>query len=354
MLPRSLALLTLFSTLGATAHTQTPSIDTIVARYASARGGIARLRSIHSVIYRGEYREGSTVIPNAAVGLMSPYYKLVGDPEHPSRTFAEGYDGSAWEFYGDPGVVIRTVGAASAAGRHATTVGGPLLDYAARGWTIGVTGLDTVDGRPAYRVLLRMSDGYQQEELIDTTTYLIVAERKLMPIHAFGAGVRTEERLGDYRPVDGVLFPFSHREIDIGTGREMNAMRWTSIAVNHALDAAAFSPPNYVRSPLQSLLEHLYDERSDTNAVQWSYREFRRAHPEIDTDGGVGFIGYQMLKMGDVGGAVALLALNVADYPNSATAAFALGRAYRTAGDSVRAHGELERAHRLDSRYAVP
>ena len=203
------------------------SADTIVARYVAARGGL----------YRGERHEGQQTLHHATMALLRPYYKLVGDPEHRSPDFSEGYDGSAWEFYGDPGVVVRTVGAASAAG---------------------------VAGRPAYRLLVHMLDGFEQEERIDATTWLMVAERHAAPIHAFGASVTSEERIGDYRAVDGVLFPYSHREVERATGRVLNELPWTSITVNHTLDPAAFSPPSYARTPFQAFLEKLYAERSDT------------------------------------------------------------------------------------------
>jgi hypothetical protein len=336
------------------AQAQLPSADSIVQRYIAARGGLARLHAIHSIIYRGEYHEGASQFHRAVMGLLRPYYKLVGDPENPSHTFAEGYDGSAWEFYGDPGVVVRTVGAASSAGRHATAIDGPLVDYAERGWTITLEGIDTIAGQPAYRIRVRMLDGFEQLEFVDTASSLLVAERKVAPIHAFGTAVASEERLSDYRPVGGVLFAFTHREVELATGRVLNENHWTSITVNHALDPAVFSPPPFVRTPLQAFLEGLYAERADTNAVAWSYHDFRRAYPDADTHHGVEFIGYQMLKMGDIPSAVALLTLNATDYPNAGSAAFGLGRAYRTLGDSVRARAELQRAHDLDPQYAAP
>jgi|HubBroStandDraft_6_1064221.scaffolds.fasta_scaffold33971_2 hypothetical protein len=291
------------------AQAQMPSADSIVHRYIAARGGLEKLHAIHTIIYRGEHHEGNDPPHHAAMGLMRPYYKLVGDPEHPSRTFAEGYDGSAWEFYGDPGVVLRTVGAASAAGRHATTIDGPLVDYADRGWTIAVEGQEAIDGRPAYRLRVRMPDGFEQLEFIDTVTFLLVAERKTAPIHAYGAAVTSEEHDGDYRAVAGVLFPFSRREVQLGTSRVLSEVRWDSITVNHPLDPAVFSPPEFARTPPQAFLERLYAEREDTSAVRWSYFDFRRAYPDADIQSGLKFIAYQMLKMGDAPSATILRSL---------------------------------------------
>src|SRR5258708_5461604 len=113
-----------------------PTTDEIIDHYVAARGGAEKLKAIRTIIYRGTYHEGDYTNSGAAMSLMRPYYKLVGDAEHPSSEFAEGYDGSTWELYGDPGFVVRTTGAASAAGRHATSIDGPLIGYHERGWTV--------------------------------------------------------------------------------------------------------------------------------------------------------------------------------------------------------------------------
>jgi hypothetical protein len=329
-----------------------PTVDEILARHAAARGGYEKLKAVHSVIYRGTYREGGQVaMPHAAMALMRPYYKLVGDPEHPDPDFAEGYDGSAWELYGDPGIVLRTVGAAAAAARHATRIGGPLIDAADAGSTVTLDGAEQIDGRKAYRLLVRMQDGFEQQELVDAGTWLLVAERHTAPIHAFGNSVASEQRFGDYRAVEGILFAFADREVEIATGKVLNEMQWTSITLNRDIDPKAFSPPVFTRTPLQRFLEQLYAERSDAKAVMWTYRDFRRAHADLDTRAGVEVIGYQMVKMGDHQGAIELLRANEADYPRAATAAFALGRAYVAAGDVANGRAALQRALAIDPAF---
>jgi hypothetical protein len=72
--------------------------------------------------------------------------------------------------------------------------------------------------------------------------------------------------------------------------------------------------------------EYLFLERSDRAAVRWSYGEFRRAYPGVDTDAGIQAVGYQILKMGDIDSAIALLEANAHDHPDSSGAAFGLGR----------------------------
>lgn len=84
----------------------------------------------------------------------------------------------------------------------------------------------------------------------------------------------------------------------------------------------------------------------------WTYRDFRRARPDVDTDEGIEVIGYQMLKMGDNPSAVVLLSANLTDYPRSSAAGFGLGRAYQEAGQFANARRQFEAALRLDPTNA--
>ena len=331
-------------------HGHQLSADDIVARHLEARGGAERLRAMETVTYsKGLYREGSYVGSGRAFMAMArPYLKIVGDPDDSSSTFREGYDGSAWEWYRSPGIVVRTVGAANAAMRHNLDPDGPFSDYREKGSRIERVADARVGGRPAYGIVLTLRDGVSALYLLDQKTFLIAAVRKTAPIHAFGEAVATEERAGDYRAVRGILFSFSSAEVEIATGKELNSMTWGSIEVNRPLPARWFAPPSFARTALQEFLEQLYYERSDTASIQWSYSAFRRAHPDVDTRAGIEMIGYQILKMGDRAGAISLLTLNTRDFPQSSTSAFALGRALATAGDTTRARQELTRAIRLD------
>jgi hypothetical protein len=282
------------------------------------------------------------------MALMRPFYKLVGDPDQPNSSFAEGYDGSAWEYYGDPGIVVRTVGAAAAAARHGLAIDGPLFEYREKGSTIEAAGMETIGTRSAWRLRLRMQDGFEEDEFIDGETWMLIASRKVAPVHAFGPSVASETRYDDFRPVAGVLFSFASREVEIATGKVLSQGQWTSIVANREIDPGVFSPPALNRTPLQKLLDHLFLERSDRAAVRWSYAEFRRAFPGVDTDAGIQAIGYQILKMGDVESAITLLEANARDHSGSSGAAFGLGRALNTAGRKAEARAAFARALALD------
>jgi hypothetical protein len=208
-----------------------------------------------------------------------------------------------------------------------------------------------IDGRDTYQLRVRMLDGFEQDEFIDARSWLVVADRKVAKVHAFGTDVPSETRWSDYRSVNGVLFPFLNVEVEIDTRRELNRFQTDRIDVNLPLDASQFMPPQLRRTPVQALMDQIFQEREDADAARWTYHDFRNAYPDIDTEAAVETIGYQVLKMGDAATAIALLEDNRRDHANSAAAHFGLGRAYRSAGRLAEARAEFERTLALDSKH---
>jgi len=351
--------LTLFAlavAAGAAAHAESSrdplEADRIIRDHVEARGGQAKIRAIRTLVYsQGIYKEGDyTGSGNGFMAFQRPYFRVVGNPESPGG-YMEGYDGAAWEWLSDPGVVVRTVGHAAGAARRGADFEGSLIDWREKGSTVTLGEPAEFDGRPADRLTVTTRDGFVRHYFIDRASHLIVAERREAPFHAFGDPVVSETRVGDHRPVAGVLFAHRYVATEIGSGRELSAMQWGKIEANRELPSTWFSPPVFTRTRLQLFLENLYNERNDVVAVLWTYEEFRRAWPGIDTRAGVETIGYQILKMGEIEQAIALLEANAMDFPQFADSVFGVGRAHATAGNRERAREWLEKAVVLDPEH---
>ena len=347
---RSIAALSLNLVAAGVLAQSLPSAEIVVARYVEAIGGQKKLDAIQNLVIRGTYTEHGQSVA-AQLARMRPFYKLVGDPLNRSAEFEEGYDGSAWEFYGDPGIVLRTVGPAAAAARHGLYILGNLVDFKQQGSSVALVGKARIASRDAYQLRVHMLDGFEQDEFIDAKTWLIIADRKVAKVHAFGADVPSETRWSDYRAVHGVLFAHLNVEAEIATGRELNRFRTDRIEVNQNLDAAMFMPPQIRRTPLQALMDQIFQERDDADAVEWTYHDFRNAYPKVNTEAAMEVIGYQALKMGSSAAAIHLLERNRGDYPDSAAAAFGLGRAYKAVGRAAEAKLQFERALSLDPNH---
>lgn len=342
----------LSSTAPCAAQPSTPGVEEIVERYIDARGGIERIRSVRTLILRGPPRPNGR--PGRFMARARPFYFLVGEPS-PTREYAEGFDGSAWEFYADPGLVLRTTDAPAAASRHTGYFDDPLVSSLDPGWKIERMGTEEIGGRPAHWLRATYPDGFQNDVFVDMETWLISAYRKAAPIHAFGEAVETETRVGDWRSLNGALFPMRFDEYVIATGEPLGDLGggWLTAEVNAPLPLDYFSPPSEPETPLARMLNAVFMTRSlPQEALAW-YRDFR-ANPEtagIDTEAGIEALGYQCLKNGAVETGVLLLEANLADYPDSADAHFGLGRAYRAAGREADAVERFRAALAIDPTH---
>lgn len=358
---RILKLLTisLFLALGAWASTafsqdETLTLDQILERYTLAIGGWDTIKAIENIVYsEGLYVEGDFSFDGAAMSMARPYYKLVGDKTDPEGLggYMEGYDGSAWEYFGDPRVVIRTEGASSAAIRHYAGVEPPLFDYASKGSKAELLGEVQFDGQDVYVIKLTRRDGYVEQLYLNKETYLIAAVGGESPIHAFGEAVRKLTRLSEYQSHNGFLVAHRDETVQMPEGTPLGYMLWGKIEVNVELPEDWFSPPEFKRTPLEKLVEDLYSQKTDFVSMMWTYDEFRLAYPDLNTNTAMNIAGFQILKWGQVENAIALLEVNARAYPDSAETRFGLGRALRTAGRLEDAREQFNLALEFDPEY---
>lgn len=329
----------------------TPTLDEIVTSHIAALGGADKIHAIHSFILRGTYHEGD-LTGKTTVIQMRPFYRVIGALDQPLKHLHEGYDGSAWEYYPNPGIVVRTVAAAAAATRHSAMFDDPLVDHREHGTALLVDGTTEFAGRQAYVLHVTLADGFREDIFVDTTTHMIDGYGRLVPFHAFGTRYSTRMEMSDYRPEGGVMMPHRTREVDSGTGKVLDEGTVESVEINPDLPLSIFSPPAWDRTPLQQMIQRIYDERTDVVAVMQTYRDFNKViEPSTATADAIDFVGYQCLKMGETEAAVTLLRQNVADNPESARAHFGLGRALSAQGMAVEAKTEFDRAVAINPNF---
>ena len=316
-----------------------PTAEEIVQRYIAARGGLEKLRAIRTLVYKGPPRPNGR--PGRQILRARPFYFSIG---------GEGSDGSPWEAYDEYGLQPRVTDAPGAALRHTAYFDDPLVMTLEPGWSVELTGSERIGDRESWRLRVEYPDGFTSESFVDKSTWLVVARRFTAPVHAFGANVTSQAILGDYRPVSGVLYPFSLREVNLATGEPMDAFTWQSIEANVALDPAAFSPPVRPTTPVSRLVNAIFAARHvPSDALGW-YHDFQRdpATASIDIQGAIESVAYECLKNGAIPTGTALLEENLRAHPASARAHFGVGRAYRAAGREEDALRAFREALRLD------
>ncbi len=332
----------------AAAQTGRPPTTTardIVQRYIAARGGLEKLHAIRTLVFRGPPRPNGK--PGRQILRARPFYLSIG---------SEGNDGSPWEAYDEYGLQPRVTDAPGAALRHTAYFDDPLVMSLEPGWAIELTGSERIGDRDTWRLRVRYPDGFTSESFVDKETWLLVARRITAPVHAFAEPVTSQAVLGDYRPVNGVLFPFSLREVDLSTGETMDTSVWQSIEANVPLAPSVFSPPARVDTPVSRLVNAIFAARHvPADALGW-YHDFLRdpaTAAATDVEGAIESVGYECLKNGAIPAGTSLLEENLRAHPTSARAHFGVGRAYRAAGRETDALAEFREALRLEPALAA-
>ena len=102
---------------------------------------------------------------------------------------------------------------------------GPLVDYKAKGNTVEFLGHDTVDGDDALRLKVTLKDGDIIYYYLDPDTYLEI--RKETQEFIRGAVRENASEMGSYKPVAGVMFPFS-----VSSGPKNDPSSWQTVTVD--------------------------------------------------------------------------------------------------------------------------
>jgi hypothetical protein len=238
--PIRLILASLFCfSLGAFAQTA----DELVAKNSQARGGLEKIKTIQSLRMTGSFDASGF---KAVVGQESKRPNLL------RQTFAvqgmtqvQVYDGaSAWQispFGGkkDP----ELMGEDDSRGLiEDADFDGPLVDAAAKGNSVEYLGHDQVDGDDAYKLKVTLKNGDILYYFLDPDTYLEIQIEKQMFIR--GSVRESVTLLGSYKPVNGVMYPFS---IESGSKNDPDGrgkITLTKIEANVAIDDKSFKMPS--------------------------------------------------------------------------------------------------------------
>ena len=230
---------------GAVSHSQTA--DELIARNIQARGGMEKMKAIKTMRVTAKFDGGggftaSVGQENQRPNLLRETFKLQG------MTAVQAYDGSAgWqiqpfggkkdpELMGEDDVRDLLLDA---------DFDGPLVDYKEKGSTVEYMGHDVVDGDDALRLKVTLKNGDIIYDYLDPDTFIEIRRE----IQQFIRGSQRDRvmEFGSYKPVNGVMYPFSisqgpknHPDEQTVTVRKLEA--------NVTIDPADFSLPPSLRT----------------------------------------------------------------------------------------------------------
>lgn len=261
----------------------------IVAKNVAARGGLAAWRAVQTMTMEGKMGVGGNqraTLPvpmpegqgQAHKGSVSAAPWLAARPadevqlpfvmdlarprkqrvelQFNGQTAIQVYDGTnGWKLR--PFLNRRDVEPYSADEMEKASVqselDGPLVDYAAKGTQIELTGVEKIEGRNNFNLRLTMKDGESMHVWIDAKTFL---ETKMegQPRQLDGTLHPVEVYFRDYRDVSGLQIPFLVETKVLPVQKTATGLRDTpvpveriviaKVVVNPKLDPTLFSKPN--------------------------------------------------------------------------------------------------------------
>jgi hypothetical protein len=216
--------------------------DELINKNIEAKGGLEKIKAIKSVRMTGKLNGGGGFV--AAMGQENLRPNLVRETfSLQGMTAVTAYDGATgWHiqpFMGhkDP----ELLGEDELRGLLLDAdFDGPLVDYKEKGNSVEYLGHDIVDGDDALRLKVTLKNGDIIYYFFDPDTFLEI--RKEVQQNIRGSIRESVTDMGSYKPVAGVMYPFS-----ISEGSKANPAESTvtveKIEVNVPMDQTDFALP---------------------------------------------------------------------------------------------------------------
>jgi hypothetical protein len=217
-----------------------PSVDEIVAKNINARGGIAKITAIKTL--RATYTSEEDGKPVHLVELHKRPDKLRRNISTGGNTIVFACDEtSTWQFFSfqkkdaspaPPDLALEL--------KEEADMDGPLVNYKDKGSSLELVGKEKLNGRDVYNLTITLKEGQVRNIYLDARTFLEVKETG--SFQAQGKKIGFVTLFKDYRPVQGVLFPYV---IEQTTGdEEAQVTRLQKLEINVPIADSVFTMPS--------------------------------------------------------------------------------------------------------------
>lgn len=218
------------------------TVDEIIAKNTEARGGADKLKSVKSI--------KSTATMSMGPGMEAPGTLIQKRPDMARLEFTiqgltavQAYDGkNAWQimpFMGKKDAELMSADEAKET-QEMADLDGPLVDYKTKGHKVELLGKEKIEGTDAYKLKLTLKNGDVRTVYIDSDSFLVIKEETTRTIR--GTEQTVESSIGDYKEVDGIMFPCGI-ESGVKGGSEKQKITITKVELNVPLDDAIFKMP---------------------------------------------------------------------------------------------------------------
>lgn len=217
------------------------SADDIVNKHIAAVGGLDKIKAVNTLEMTGK----ATVGP----GLEAPFSMRLTRPGQmrmeitiQGKSLVQATDGTTpWGINPFQGATDPE----KLSGEDADDIteqadfDGNLVDYKAKGNTVELMGKEDFEGSEVYKLKVTKKNGDVSYEYLDATSYLEL--KSTTKRKHDGQEIEVESYPGNYKAVEGVMFPYSI-ENKIG-GQTQFTLTLTSIVVNKPIDGSIYKFP---------------------------------------------------------------------------------------------------------------
>ncbi len=216
------------------------TVDQIVQRHVDALGGIEKMHAIHTFSARGKATMMGGQIQAPMLMKMKRPSSMRIEMTIQNRQVVQAFDGTtAWIQNSAAGPTKATPEETREMKNSADIDFSSLVDYRDKGNIVELASTDEVDGRAVYRLKVIRQNGRVEYDFLDSSTFLpvkTVTKRKQM-----GTEVDIEAYPSNFRPVNGVLFPF---QVDQKAGGKLVVqLTIEKVDINVPLEDATFQMP---------------------------------------------------------------------------------------------------------------
>jgi outer membrane lipoprotein-sorting protein len=218
------------------------TVDEILAKNLEARGGRDKIKAVKSIRMSGKMVMGE--------GMESPFTAEMVRPNKLRRDFTfQGMTGTM-AFDGQSGWTVMPflgkkepepiAGADLKAMQDEADFDGPLVDFQEKGHRVELVGKEDLEGTPVYKLKVTKKNGDVEYHYLDAEQYLEVRVEGKTKVH--GQEMEGESTLGDYKKVNGLVYPFSIQSKQKGAPGGMT-ITIDKIEVNPDVPASRFDMP---------------------------------------------------------------------------------------------------------------
>jgi len=224
-----------------TAGAQTPSVDEIVAKNLTARGGLDKLRSLQTMKMTGTINVQGMDMP-LTVMTKRPNL-LFQEMTMQGQRMVSAFDGAkVWAINPMLGPGARELtGAQADMIRDQASFDGPLVSYKDHGDTLEMAGSADLGGAKAWKLkLTRKLGGRTMFIYVDADSGL--EKQWSATVEQGGMTIDVDTVMQDYQPTpEGILVPRSMRTL-VG-GQQQGLLKVLTVEYNTPIDDAAFQMP---------------------------------------------------------------------------------------------------------------